>query len=732
MINEKVQGGLKYATNRFIKDAKGVDEKKIALAKDLLKGINANNFKMEDLEIMNHFNGRVDDEVFVKEYISENPAPYWKALIIGDTGKVTGMIGDTGVGKFHELLEFLRKNPGYKLILVVPFSGLARQMMCDSKGLIKGSYGRGGSSVASLIKEGCRAIVCTWDKLSVAIKNNVDMSDYVLIRDECHALMSTIYRHEVIIPIDFSVANSITNRFKGVVDITATPTRLDTSDYSYICRYHKICKTAKKHFIYRKKSKNTIKTIIENAKGITIVIQDNIEQLKKYEEEFKDKKNVSVLYSEIKDTSDLYETITTKGSLGGYTLILTTDMLNAGISIYDLDVTDIIIVDMKDPSKITQADSRCRKVKELNVHIFNDYAKNQRNFRYVKNDIAKLIDKSQRMADEFNKDNLDDNKLFGDVFSINSSGLPLLLDDSGKFYVDKVSIRTKAYDNYYATRDLAQFRVLLSEYATDITVIENEEDSQQKEKSIPTRAVTKEGEAYIDRFKYHKPELVGCCSVMKSEILSEDLTSFFNRNNKNSKELNNVYKVLGIDIENKDFVKHNREYTELVVEHNCDYDFAWNYAKATTTEKKKFNLMIAFLKFINKKDALSEKDFEKLKKVNPTIQRFSYLLDNFNVGTRYTTDVHLELLLKDMNKLTDFETIGIKELKFIINTIIKSNRRNLKVDLERFYKNKPPKKVDKKNISKCYEVTSFITEQDIANLLDLDINNKTLQRLLNS
>jgi hypothetical protein len=94
--------------------------------------------------------------------------------------------------------------------------------------------------------------------------------------------------------------------------------------------------------------------------------------------------------------------------------------------------------------------------------------------------------------------------------------------------------------------------------------------------------------------------------------------------------------------------------------------------------------------------------------------------------------VHLELLLKDMNKLTDFETIGIKELKFIINTIIKSNRRNLKVDLERFYKNKPPKKVDKKNISKCYEVTSFITEQDIADLLDIDISNKTLQRLLNS
>ena len=738
MTNDKVKSAYKYVIEGFKVEASKIKDKdKVNLANKFLRDLAKDDFNIDEFEVINHSLYKPTDSILVDRFISENPMPFYKAFILAESGKVTCVVGHTGIGKFYTLKEYLKENK-MKIILVVPLTSLAEQMHNSDLELVQGSYGKGGKSVATLVKEGHNVIVCTWDKLKSALDSGVDMSEYILCRDESHEVFSNDYRNEVIRPIEAYSKGTVDTKFKGIVDITATPTKLDMDRYSYIVDYQKKLGIKKKHILYNTIDDKAILDVINNANGKVILIQNDIGKLKIYEASIKDKKKCEVVYSEIKEISVIYKSLVRHSTLGDYDCMLGTDMFNAGLNCYDKDVSDIIIVGIKDPSRIAQIDSRCREVDKIDIHIFNNYTKNRRNFRSVRNDIKSTMNELSKVIESLNSISSDNIELVAKALNIKDDKNCIYIDEAGKFAIDEARVRTVAYDNHYNTRTREQFKVLLSEYANNIELREVTSDGLLEKESIEAkRAVTKEGRDYISGLETLKGSLVGCCSIILNETLTDDLKAYLDRNNLSEKDLRVSYKAFGIDLDNKEFVKHNRLFTELVTEHNYDLDFAWKWASLSKANQLKAKEMIDFIRYMKLKSEMDSKEFEKVKKANAYLQRFDYLHTEFTVGMRYTNDIHIPILLKGMNKITPGNTIGDKVLKSMISSLIKINRTKVSKDkavseIDTFYKSKLPKKIDKQNRYAHYVVESYINEDDIAKLIGVDTGNITLTRLINN
>ena len=729
--NENVRLALGYVVREFRAEAMAIGaEAKVQLANKFLKDLAKNDFDMVEFEKMNHslFKVNKEDDILVNRYINESPRAFKKGFMLAGDGKLVAIIGDTGIGKGYSLHKLLKKYKG-RVIIVQPNASVVEQMAKDYEDVMVGCFGR-GKSLDTLMKEGHRVIVCTWDKLKVAIEKKVDFSDVVIVRDESHETVSNDFRNEVIRPID-NYCSKYNIKFQGVIDITATPTKLDMDRYDYIARYRKINKIAKKHMLYNKKDSDTIIDILNNAKGRVILVESDIDKLKYYQSKILKKKS-EVVYAEIKDKSKVYKDIMLNRTLGDCEVLLVTNILNAGISIDDLDVTDIIIVGVKDTTQIAQIDSRCREVESINIHIFNNYTKNSKNFRRVERDIKQVLKLLRLQAQQINELDVDSYmKEYG--MNINGENSCIYANAEGIYVVDEARVRTNIYKGYYETRNRLQLKVLLEEYSGDVTLVEvgSTNSVSDKEYNDIAKAIRKKSNNEIESLYKFRKELVGCYSIMNDEELDDDLKAYLDRNKFTVDALKKRYNTLNINIQDSGFIKHNKEFTELVVDKNYDLDYAWNWAKCSDSQRMKVHYMIEFMKF----KTLKETDYtqlKKIKKANPFLSRLDYLINELPVGIRYSNDTHLPLLLKGINKETRSETIGEKELKTLMNCIFKTSRTNAKVEANEFFGNKLPKKKNKQGTYNHYIVDSYIEINDIAKTLGVDATNITLNNKINN
>ena len=84
-------------------------------------------------------------------------------------------------------------------------------------------------------------------------------------------------------------------------------------------------------------------------------------------------KKSDVITADTKVNSKLYDEIMTKSHMGDFEALLNTTTIVAGVNIKNPNISDIILVGIKDIGTIKQYVARFRELETVNVHIFNDY-----------------------------------------------------------------------------------------------------------------------------------------------------------------------------------------------------------------------------------------------------------------------------------------------------------------------------------------------------------------------
>ena len=230
--NEKVRYAITKVVEVYRAEVKSANDiEKVKMSNEFLKGLAKNDFDMNQFEVMNHSVMKFNEHVIVNKYIGDNPKAFDNLYELAKQGKVVGLVGETGIGKAYSLYIKAKANKQDKIIIALPLTGTTEQMANEYGDVFVGSYGD-GRHIKDLISQGARVIVCTWNKLASAIEQGVDFSEYILVKDEVHEFFSSDYRNKVIRPIQASCA-SASAKFKGIIDVTATPTKINKNKYDY-------------------------------------------------------------------------------------------------------------------------------------------------------------------------------------------------------------------------------------------------------------------------------------------------------------------------------------------------------------------------------------------------------------------------------------------------------------------------------------------------------------------
>lgn len=688
---------------------------------DLLQMIDNQEYDIAQLEVLNHSLYKADSINNIETYISENIDELQKAISLACEGKHTLVIGDTGAGKGFATYECLKSKPNIKAIIVLPNASVVEQMGKDYK--VPAIHGEGIKLVDNLNHN---IVVCTWDKLVQAIGNEA-LKEFIVIRDEAHEVNASDFRSRVVKPLE-QLSKKNTGYITGLVDITATPTRLNFDDYDYVVKYEKSNSNEPKVKLYDKVCYETIIDIIGKSNKFSLLMNDK-KELSYFQTQTS--KKTDIVHSKIKDKSKLHKNLIDKSSFGSYKGLLHTTCIVTGLNIKDEDVTDVIVIGMKDPQIIKQIPARYRKAKNLTLHIFNDYPKNPGYFTYLVNKINKDKERAKIVVDALNNsiDSYDDDDYICGFDLTKSNGF-YYCKHQKRYVVDEASIVANNFDTYYKTRDRAQLKVLLSEYFRNLTTVSIQHDDKKKaELDKFINDVSDQAEDNLNRSEGHKDILVGCSAILDGEVLTDNQKFYLKTNNWSIDELRTTYKTLGINkmLENVDFRDTIDKYSDYVVTDNYDLDFAWRMARCKDSEVKKINLMIKALSHRLKVESNCGKMSRANKKYIENKQ-FNFIIDELPVGTALTRE-HFDMIVEKFNK--KFKTkLSVKELKDFIKATYKLNRTQIKIEGGNFYKNKSPKTVTKGNKVNVEVIERFLTIDDIANILKIESINPTLLKLV--
>lgn len=295
-------------------------------------------------------------EYDVDKYLPAEPIE--KAIEIAKSGGRVLIIADTGTGKTYTTVNTLKRMK-VKSIISVPNRMNAHQNM--EKYNIAGAFA--GYPISKAMSD--NDIVCSvWESLSV---RDIDYSQYILVNDEVHThVHDSSFRSRSIRELVRLVP-----RFKGCIDITATPTGIDLSLYNLIIRFKSTKKIKYNVTIHVGYNETERALVFEQSKGKCLVLENRKKNLIFYKELLEKGLNSHIVTSDDKDTNPSFINIAKyERLLHGTKYLFCTTVLTAGVNILDDDITDICLVNFKSITTIKQFIARARNVKEMNIHIF--------------------------------------------------------------------------------------------------------------------------------------------------------------------------------------------------------------------------------------------------------------------------------------------------------------------------------------------------------------------------
>lgn len=317
--------------------------------------------------------------------------------ILTSESKKTLIIAPTGSGKTFTLITVAKKL-NIKMIFTVPNVAVVMQVAKEFK--IGSAYG-----TKSLKKEleKHNIVVCTIDKLS-HIQNECYLSEFILVLDEKHTHITTVnFRSTAVFE-----ASSIREKFKKIIDVTATPEPLNLKDYDEQNVFY--TPDAKRYTINITVTKTgkavLVNKLRESKSDINVVLNNDIAFNDNAKYRFKPSESINAGTKK----NEVYEHILEKQEIPKHIKYLfTTDMFSAGLNLNNTGDITIFINGFADATLIKQFVARFRKVENIKVEIIIP----PREFKPKSKEV--LIDKSfvyaEKKLNEF-KDAIDTEKMF--------------------------------------------------------------------------------------------------------------------------------------------------------------------------------------------------------------------------------------------------------------------------------------------------------------------------------
>lgn len=652
-------------------------------------------------EIINHAKYEANKIININKYISEFNSGVINAIAGAKGGETHLLIAPTGSGKTYSIINTL-KQFDYKAIFILPNSANVEQAMHEYD--IQGAYDN--LCPLNAINNG-NVVVMTWDKVSKLTE--ADLSDHIIIIDEIHQTYTDTYRKKAIKGL-----YDVCKKFKGRIDITATPNKLNFEIYDYITEYKQNSQIKYNVKLYNGTDTKAIIDILNKSNNGAFLMNDTKEL--KYISCMLNKKS-DVITADTKVNSKLYDEIMTKSHMGDFEALLNTTTIVAGVNIKNPNISDIILVGIKDIGTIKQYVARFRELETVNVHIFNDY-KEECKIYDVEWLVSENIKKASILKDAYNlvcNGNTEFSTLGLNINPINLDTNIYFNKNTNSYEVDTIYIKSQVYKKYYNSRTLENFKYLLEEYFNDIEIIYDLKICEEtlKDKTMYKHDLKKAKEEAISELEKHKNILVGYDEIKKNKR-SYKLMEYQSANQLSMDQVQKEYLKHGIHdlILNNSLKSMINLYSKYVLDNQFSTDLAWTLAKRKNNKKifAQINTII----------------YDELKQEFPNafkndysleVRIYEWLINEFKEGMSYTQE-HLEHLSEAL-KITfgDNWSLSTKKISALLNQIYNIDRVKINLSVAdknyNFYKNILPGSATTKKRIDAYTIKSRIELSDI-------------------
>ncbi len=587
---------------------------------------------------MNHANYIATHTININTYISENTTII-EDMLFDDSGTKL-LIAPTGSGKTHSIIETLKNMSDYlectdtKVCIVVPNSLQVAQI--ESNYNVMGAYG--DDRIADQVYSNNQISCYTWNKFGQI--SNISPNTIVIL-DEVHQTVQDMYRK---VDIDNMMHN--VNVCDVRVDITATPSKLNFRIYDTIVEYVQLVQTNYKVNLYSNYNVKLIRKIIKDSNKCAI-LENNIDKLESYAK-LSDKS--SVINGSNKHLSSTYSNIILNESISDVDLLCNTSVLVAGVNIYEPNMTDIIICNVKDASTIKQYVSRFRGLSYVNVHVFNTYATYSK-IVDVEKAILCEITALNGIVSHYNNTN-DDLMVRPNLFNASKElGLSCI---NGTYSVDELFIRNTMYTNYNNKASIGSFNYLLEEYFNDISILCVDKLLSDKilDSDLDERKVEKE--ELLSLIKSNVNNLIGLDEIMNDKC-TPDFRTYLELSKTNVRSYKEFIIQNNLDelMNDHKAVKLIKKISKLVLKGNMTPSLAYKVSTMDNATLSKFHSMKELIAMDLVRDSRNNKN------VNITIggidfEIYKMIMKKIKVGGLYT--------FSDMDKLSNQinKELGIK------------------------------------------------------------------------
>ena len=482
--------------------------------------------------------------------------------------------------------------------------------------------------------------------------------------------------------------------------------------------------------LYNNICDDTICNIIRGSKKFAL-LKDDINYLN-FLKENNPNENIEIITSNTRNLSEAYKEIVFKSTMKKVKGICNTSVLMAGVNIKEPNMTDIIIVGMKDIANIKQYVARFRDLKEVNVHIFNNYSNEPFNTYEIEWLISKRLEQISIDIDYYNKKNTTDN-FVEQLLELS----PVKLNNSQEYYwsnrfnryiVNEIGIRNTCYTRYYSKADIYGYRELLNEYFPNIDIV-NIDTVNNEPRKIYNKIALEEKKQILEDLGENKNILVGAVEVLsdkitpkteayinntgilvddlKEELIKKDIDKYL--------KVSNVAKIVSL-------------YTKYVIENGYNYNLAWCIANKGNRAKGKFFSQLNNIIY----SEIENKYPNLMRYVKIEDKLYNFIVKIFIPGISYT-----EEHLKDFVQAVEITIPGVKmttnKLGEVLGQIFVIESRELKsVEGIDFIYNKIYNPIlSTKKKTRINTIKSFLTLEDIIEQNKLDeLSLKVLKNLL--
>ena len=665
-------------------------------------------------EYINYSKYKANDSIPINKYIGEQESGIVNLLAGAIGGSIQLLIAPTGSGKTNSTINILKR---YKIksIFIVPNATNVEQIMNEYD--IPGAYG--DLSAEDQLSKG-DVVVMTWDKFE-QIKN-IDLSEYIAVVDEIHQTFTDMYREKKI----KGLYNNL-SKCKGRIDITATPNKLDFNIYEFICEYKQNTQTKYNVKLYNKLNDSEIINIINNSNKSALLKDDTA-----YLEYIKNSinKNSDIITSSSKDSNATYFEIANNSSMKNVDVLLNTSVIVAGVNINEPNITDIIVIGIKDIATIKQYVARFRNLDEVNVHIFNSNynqdISNTYEIEWLVNERFKEINEDIEHYNRKNKREFITQKLGLKMIRLEGSNEYYYDNETREYKVNMPGIRNACYMNYYRNADILSFKELLMEYFDNVEVIQIDE-AKNEDRELFNKFLKQTKREALELLENDLDILVGVNELIRGKVNS-NLDRYFKENKLDKDKIlqqindNNIPELIKVG----NIKKVLDLYTKYIVENNFNYELSWYVANLGNRARGKFfdQLNIQVARKVQKKypELIDDEIIEN--------RIYNLLVYYFKPGISYTKE-HVDNFLEGLKitspnlKITEKE---IREKLVNIYVIDTKQVRNVPTVGYIYYNNMLPTPGTKLNI---YTIKAYKKIADIADEHQLsEISCKCLNNII--